>query len=270
MSWLSVIKGDAPLVVSIPHAGTEIPATMEQRFVSPFLARVDTDWHVDELYDFAVTLGATVVSTAISRSVIDMNRDPNGASLYPGQATTGLCPDTTFDGLPLYREGKRLEDDEIEERRGRYFLPYHAALAGELQRLSRDHERVVLYDAHSIRSHVPRLFEGELPVFNIGTNAGRSCDGELSGAVQAICAASGEPTVANGRFKGGYITRVFGRPEVGVHAIQMEMAMRGYLREPAMVREDNWPPPFDLEFAGPARATLRRVLKACLEFARDT
>ncbi len=269
MNWLRIIKGDAPLVVSIPHAGTDIPAHMESRFVSPFLARVDTDWHVDDLYDFAISLGATVISTAISRSVIDVNRDPSGASLYPGQATTGLCPETTFDGKPLYREGKRLEEDEIDERRGRYHAPYHAALAGEVQRLRLSHERIVVYDAHAIRSHVPRLFEGELPVFNIGTNSGQSCDPVLSAAVQAICAGSGQPTIANGRFKGGYITRSSGKPALGVHAIQMELAMRAYLREPAIVREDNWPPKFDLDVAAPARATLRRVLNACLDFARD-
>ncbi len=269
MNWLKVIRGDAPLIVSIPHAGTDIPAHMESRLTSPFLARVDTDWHVDELYDFAISMGATVVSTTISRSVIDVNRDPSGASLYPGMATTGLCPETTFEGKPLYREGKKLEDDEVDERRGRYFTPYHLTLADEARRLQRSHERVVVYDAHSIRSHVPRLFEGELPVFNIGTNTGRSCDQELSAAVQAICAGSGEPTVSNGRFKGGYITRSMGRPAMGVHAIQMELAMRAYLREPAIVREDNWPPEFDLEFAAPTRATLRRVLSACLEFARE-
>ena len=269
MSWLRVIKGEAPLIVSIPHAGTEIPAHLEARFASPLVARLDTDWHVDELYDFAISMGATVISTAISRSVIDVNRDPSGASLYPGQVTTGLCPIETFDGRPLYRDGKQPEPDEIEERRGRYFVPYHAAIAEAAHRLKRDHERVVVYDAHSIRSHVPRLFEGELPVFNIGTNTGRSCDQELSAAAQAICAASGLPTVANGRFKGGYITRSHGRPELGVHAIQMELAMRAYLREPAVVREDNWPPPFDLEFAGPVRATLRRVLNACITFAKE-
>lgn len=269
MNWLTLVKGEAPLIVSIPHAGTEIPSHMETRLVSPFLARMDTDWHVDELYDFAISLGATVISTAISRTVIDMNRDPSGVSLYPGQATTGLCPATTFDGKPLYREGKRLEEEEIEERRGRYFTPYHAVLVDQIQRLKREHKNVVVYDAHSIRSHVPHLFEGELPVFNIGTNSGKSCAAELSAAVQAIAAASGLPTVANGRFKGGYITRSSGRPENGVHAIQMELAMRAYLREPTVIREDNWPPPFDLEFAGPARAVLRRILNACIDFARD-
>lgn len=269
MSWLTVTRGEMPLIVSIPHAGTEIPAHMESRFISPALARVDTDWHVDELYDFAVTLGATVISTSIARTVIDVNRDPSGASLYPGQATTGLCPDVTFDGKPLYREGKMLDEDEIDERRGRYFLPYHAALTDEIQRLRREHDKLVVYDAHAIRSRVPRLFDGELPVFNIGTNSGRSCDQELSAAVQMICAGSGHPTVANGRFTGGYITRSVGRPSLGIHAIQMELAMRAYLREPLIVREDNWPPAFDLEFAGPARTTLRRVLTACLDFARD-
>lgn len=269
MNWLTLVKGDAPLIVSIPHAGTEIPSHMEAHLVSPFLARVDTDWHVDELYDFATSLGATIISTAISRSVIDVNRDPSGVSLYPGQPATGLCPDTTFDGKPLYREGKRLEEDDIDDRRGRYFMPYHATLIDQIQRLKREHDSIVVYDAHAIRSHIPRLFDGELPVFNIGTNGGKSCDQDLSAAVQAIAAASGQPTVANARFKGGYITRSTGRPENGVHAIQMEIAMRAYLREPAIVREDNWPPVFDLEIAGTTRATLRRILNACIDFARD-
>lgn len=267
--FITVTRGEAPLIVSIPHAGTQIPGSVELRLQSPWRARMDADWHVPELYSFAAELGATIVSTAISRTVIDVNRDPSGASLYPGQATTGLCPETTFDGEELYREGRGPAEEDVEKRRGRYFVPYHAALQDELRRLKRLHDTVVLYDAHAIRSRIARLFEGELPVFNIGTNGGRSCDQELSAAVQMICVASGLPTVANGRFKGGYITRHYGRPDNGVHAIQMELAMRAYLTEPAVPDETNWPVPLDEAIAAPARATLKRVLGACLTFARE-
>ena len=267
--WLTVTRGEAPLIVSIPHAGTDIPPDIEARLISPDLARTDTDWHIPALYEFAAAMGATVIRTAISRTVIDVNRDPSGAPLYPGQATTALCPLTTFDGKPLYREGAAPHQDEIDERRGRYFLPYHAAIVSEIGRLKRTHHAVVLYDAHAIRSHIPALFPGELPVFNIGTNGGRSCAQELSAAAQAICAGSGEPTVANGRFKGGYITRLYGRPDGGVHALQMELAFRGFLKEPAVLRDYNWPPVFDAELAAKTQAVLKRVLGACLTFAED-
>ena len=267
--WLTIHRGEAPLVVSIPHAGTEIPREIESRMISPWRARLDTDWHVPVLYDFVKAMDATVVMTSISRSVIDVNRDPSGASLYPGQATTGLCPVTTFDGEELYLSAKGPGPDEIDERRGRWFVPYHGAVVTEIARLQRTHETVVLYDAHSIRSQVPRLFEGTLPVFNIGTNGGRSCEQELSAAAQAICIGSGQPVVANGRFKGGYITRQYGRPDRGVHAIQMELAMRSYMREPHVPDEDNWPTAFDAELAAPTQATLKRVLNACITFARE-
>lgn len=270
MSWLTIQRGDAPLIVSIPHAGTDIPSHLETRFVSRWQARVDTDWHVPLVYDFAHEMGATVISTSISRSVIDVNRDPSGASLYPGQATTALCPATTFDGDALYREGKSPEDEEIEDRRGRYFSPYHGAIVDEIARLKRAHRSVVLYDAHSIRSHVPHLFAGELPLFNIGTNGGRSCSELLSAAVQAIAAGSGQPTVANGRFKGGYITRSHGQPDRNVHAIQMELAMRGYVREPGSLDDTTWPPDYDEAIAAPTKAVLKRVLQACIDFARDS
>ncbi|MDP9422067.1 MAG: N-formylglutamate deformylase, partial [Pseudomonadota bacterium] len=236
------------------------------RFVSPWLARRDTDWWVDRLYDFASDLGATIVRTRVSRSVIDVNRDPSGQSLYPGQATTELCPTTTFDGDPLYpADGPDAE--EIEKRREQWFAPYHAALAAELTRLRERHELVVLYDAHSIRSRIPRLFEGELPQFNIGTNGGASCDRRLADAVEAICAATGLGHVRDGRFRGGWTTRSYGRPGEGVHAIQMELACRGYMAEPDRIDETSWPPPYEREAAQPMRAALTRILQACIAFA---
>ena len=299
--WLTVHRGDAPLVLAFPHTGTEIPAEIEGRFVSPALARKDADWWVDRLYAFAADMGATLVRTAISRSVIDVNRDPSGASLYPGQATTGLCPTETFDGEPLYRPGEEPDAAEIKARKLRWFAPYHDALSAELDRLHSAHGRVVLYDCHSIRSVIPRLFDGELPHFNIGTYNGTTCAPELEERVAAACGTHpGEgrgpvgkaeetehsanqlqpsrldpglrrggadewTSVVNGRFKGGWTTRHYGRPAEGTHAIQMELACRGYLDEPIGRDPHPWPVPFDPEYARPMIAILTRVIQACLE-----
>lgn len=269
--WLTVRRGESPLLLSMPHAGTEIPAALEPRFVSPWLARKDADWWIERLYDFAADLDASVVRTSISRSVIDVNRDPSGASLYPGQATTGLCPSETFDGEPLYRDGAAPGAPEIAERRAAYFDPYHAAVASEIARLRAKHRHVVLYDCHSIRSAIPRLFEGTLPTFNIGTNSGASCDPALAGVVAAHCAASGMGHVVDGRFKGGYITRAYGNPDNGVHAVQMELACRSYLPEPSGSPDStNWPPAYDPTYAAPVRATLREILAACSRFSKGT
>ena len=256
-------RGTAPLIVAMPHTGTEL-AGLDGHFVSPWLARRDADWHIDQLYAFAADLGATIVRTTISRSVIDANRDPSGASLYPGQATTELCPTTTFDGEPLYARAVP-DEAEIARRREAYFDPYHATLAAEIARLRAAHPRIVLYDAHSIRSHIPRLFDGELPQFNIGTNNDVTCDPALTAAVSAACTAD---QVVNGRFKGGWTTRHYGQPAEGVHAIQMELAIRGYAPEPAAPDAHNWPPAFDPAFAAPLSATLRNVINACLDFAQ--
>lgn len=263
--WLTIVEGEAPLVLAFPHVGTGLADVAEQ-FGSPWLARRDADWWVDELYAFAAGLGATLVGTRISRSVIDVNRDPSGASLYPGQATTELCPTTTFDGEPLY-VGATPDDAEIARRRALWFDPYHAALQAQIDRLRARHPRVVLYDAHSIRSHVPRLFDGELPQFNIGTNGGRTCDPALAAAVEAICEASGESYVLDGRFRGGWTTRHYGQPENGIHAIQMELSIRGYMDEPETPTEANWPTPFDAARAAPITRTLSQIMKAAHAFA---
>ena len=265
--WLSVARGDAPVIVSLPHTGLDL-APIEPRLISPWRARKDADWWIEKLYDFACGLGATMVRTAMSRTVIDVNRDPSGASLYPGQATTELCPLTTFDGEPLYRDGQAPTTAEIAARRELWFDPYHAALKSEIARLRARHGRLVLYDCHSIRSRIPRLFDGELPVFNLGTNGGRSADPALSRAVERLMAASGETFVVNGRFKGGWITRTYGAPANGVHALQMELACRSYMNEPAEVGSDNWPTLYDPAFAEATRATLAAILTAALAWAR--
>ena len=265
--WLEIHRGDAPLVVSFPHTGTELPTFVAARLISPWLARKDADWWIEKLYDFAPSLGVTTIRTTMSRTVIDVNRDPSGASLYPGQATTGLCPTSTFDGEPLYRTDEPDEAD-IERRRALYFEPYHAAVQAELDRLRKVHGKVVLYEAHSIRSAIPRLFDDLLPNFNIGTNSGASCASELTAAVEAACDATEFSRVTNGRFKGGWTTRHYGRPETGVHAIQMELACRGYMDEPpGLLTSKIWPTPYDDARAASMRAALTNVLQACLEFA---
>jgi len=264
--WLAIRRGEAPLVLTVPHAGTWLPDELAGRFTSLWQARKDADWYVDRLYRFAQELDATVIATPVSRSVIDVNRDPGGASLYPGQATTGLCPLTDFDGTALYVEGQEPDGEEIARRRSIWFDPYHSAVESELARLRERHARVVLYDAHSIRSHVPRLFEGALPLFNIGTNGGASCDPALAEAVVGPCAASGETWVLDGRFRGGWTTRHYGRPTEGIHAVQMELAMRGYLAEPDAFAPDCWPAPYDPAGAEALRPTLCAVLQSCLNW----
>ncbi len=266
MEPFALHRGDAPLIVAFPHVGTDL-ADVAPALRSDWLARRDADWWVDDLYAFARDLGATTIAARVSRSVIDLNRDPSGASLYPGQATTELCPTTTFDGEPLYKE-EAPDEAEIARRRALWFDPYHSALRSEIERLRSIHGKVVLYDAHSIRSHVPRLFDGELPQFNLGTNLGQTCDPALTEAVLEVCKTSGFSHVLDGRFRGGWTTRHYGRPESGVHAIQMELAIRGYMDEPELAHEGNWPPAFSSERAAALTLILQDVLKAALAFAR--
>lgn len=264
MDWLHVERRDTPLVLAFPHGGTEIPAELEAQFRSRWWAIRDADWHIRPLYEGLAD--ATVIWTDISRSVVDCNRDPSGASLYPGQATTGLCPTETFDGEPLYRDG---EAPDIALRRETWFGPYHAAIEAEIARLRAKHERLVLYDCHSIRSRIPRLFEGALPELNIGTDDGVTCAPGLEAAV--VAAAGCRSHVLNGRFRGGWTTRHYGRPTQGVHAIQMEIAMRAYLNEPeGEPDESNWPPRFSAQRAAAVRSDLARILSAALDFAKGS
>jgi len=262
MNWLHVEHRDTPLILAYPHGGALIPERLTDGFRSTWLANRDADWHIRRLYDGLAE--ATLIWTDVSRSVIDCNRDPSGASLYPGQTTTGLCPTETFDGEPLFAEG---ETPEVDVRRAAYFTPYHAAIEREIARLRALHPRVVVYDCHSIRSSIPRLFHGELPELNIGTDNGATCDASLSDAVVKAC---GERShVLNGRFRGGWTTRHYGRPTEGVHAIQMEIAMRSYLDEPEDAPdENNWPPAWDAHRAAPLRADLARILAAVTAFAK--
>jgi N-formylglutamate deformylase len=233
-------RGTRPLFVSVPHAGTYIPDDLAARLTGPARALPDTDWHVDRLYAFARALGASMLVATHSRYVIDLNRPPDDHSLYPGRDTTGLCPIDTFDRAPLYRDAPP-SPAEIAMRIAAIHQPYHHALATELARLRARHATVVLWDAHSIRSVVPRFFDGVLPDFNLGTVDGTSAAPALVASLAAIAGrAAGFTAVVDGRFKGGYITRRYGEPAGGVHAVQLELSEATYMDEspPFRFRED--------------------------------
>lgn len=228
-----LVKGHAPLLISIPHLGRRIPARIAGDFTRIAHVVSNTDWHLDRLYGFAAELGASILGAETSRYAIDFNRPPGGESLYPGQTTTGLCPTETFQGEPLYPAGGEPSAEEIARRLDDYWRPYHAALQAELARLHGMHRHVLLWEAHSICSVLPRLFEGKLPDLNFGTNDAKACDPELLAAVLSDMGTHGTgfTHVVNGRFKGGYITRNYGRPEEGTHAIQLEMCQSTYMDE---------------------------------------
>ncbi len=253
--------GRIPLLVSMPHVGTHIPADIAAVLTDEALAVPDTDWHVDRLYDFLDDLGASVIAATHSRYVVDLNRAPDGADLYPGRHTTELCPTTGFFRQPLYRDGRLPDDAEIARRVDAYWQPYHTALAAELERLRSLHGLALLWDAHSIASEVPRFFEGRLPDLNLGTNGGASCDPALAARVMTVAeAAQGYSAVLDGRFKGGYITRHYGRPDDGIHALQLELSQRTYMEEGA-------PFTFREELADQVRPVLRAMLEAAVAWA---
>jgi formiminoglutamase len=257
-----VEEGDSPVVLAIPHGGTWLPDAVRGRLNARGRALADTDWHLDRLYG-GLLPGATLVRASFHRYLIDANRDPAGASLYPGQNTTGLCPDIDFDGQPIWRPGQEAGPDEVAERRETWHAVYHAALAEQLGRVQARHGVAVLYDCHSIRSQIPFLFPGTLPVFNIGTNDGVTCAPEVTAAVEGPCRTSGLATVLNGRFRGGWTTRHYGRPAEGLHAIQMELAQRAYLGAEAV------PWSYDDTGAAKARAVLGPVLAGLDRLARS-
>lgn len=253
-------RGQAPLLVSIPHMGTEIPADLRGGYVERALAVEDTDWHLATLYAFAAELGASVLQPRYSRYVIDLNRPPDDTPMYPGASNTELCPTRFFSGDALHA-GNGPDRQEQERRRATYWQPYHDALAGELERLRAEHGFVLLWDAHSIRSEIPWLFEGVLPDLNIGTAGGTSADAAIAEAV--VGAAGRHPRyshVLNGRFKGGYITRRYGAPARGVHAVQLEMVQKVYMREE---------PPFDYQpaLASTVQPVLRDMVQSALQAA---
>lgn len=251
---VALTEGTLPLLVSFPHAGTEIPDELAARMTPEALQRADVDWHLPQLYDFVRAMGASTIAARYARHVIDLNRPPEDTSLYPGQDVTGLLPLDTFRKQPLYRDAMAPDADEAARRTEAYWRPYHEALGAELERLRTLHGQVVLWEAHSIASRIPRFFDGKLPDLNLGTVDGASCAPAVQAAVEAAMAAqSGFSFVSNGRFKGGHITRHYGRPAGGVHALQMEICQSTYMDETA-------PFAFREDLAAQVRPLLRQML----------
>ncbi|MFD1910651.1 N-formylglutamate deformylase [Halodurantibacterium flavum] len=249
-----VAEGSGPVILSFPHVGTRLPGAVAARLNPEGLILRDTDWHLEQLYD-GLLPGVTTVTATWSRYAIDLNRDPSGQSLYPGQTTTGLIPLTTFDNVPIWQTGCEPGPAEIATALEQIHRPYHAALAAEIARVRAVHGVAILYDCHSIRSEIPWLFDGVLPDFNIGTNGGESCAPGIEADIARICAAApGYRSVVNGRFRGGWTTRHYGRPEQGIHAVQMELAQASHLQAET--------PPFALcpEKAARLRETLGGIL----------
>jgi len=252
--------GRIPLLVSMPHVGTELSKGLAQRLTADARSLPDTDWHLPRLYDFLTGIGASILAARFSRFVIDLNRPPDDAPLYKA-ATTGLCPDVLFDGRPVYRDGQAPDAAERQARLDAFWCPYHAKIEAELARMRQTFGLAVLFDAHSIRSIIPRLFEGRLPDFNIGTAEGASADVELEQRLDEIARSAHPYThVLNGRFKGGYITRHYGRPSHGWHAVQLELAQTTYMDEEAPFR-------FREDKASQVRPHLRRFVEALADFA---
>lgn len=261
MSVVEIRQGTSPVILGFPHTGTHVPEDIRARLNDNGRILADTDWHIHRLYDGLIE-NATIVRATFHRYVIDANRDPSGASLYPGQNTTGLIPETDFDGKPIWKEGEEPREADIAARLEQFHAPYHAALVAEIERVKAIHGVAILYDCHSIRSHIPFLFEGRLPDFNVGTDMGRTCHPDIETVVvDVVRAAKGYTSVLNGRFKGGWTTRHYGRPETGVHAIQMELAQSTHLATET--------PPFDYApgKADRLRQHLGTILKRLEEIA---
>jgi formiminoglutamase len=262
MNVFDVTRGGSPIVLAQPHGGTFVPDDLQGRLNAVGRGLADTDWHITQLYE-GLLENATVVRSNIHRYVIDANRDPAGASLYPGQNTTSLCPLTDFDGRDIWLKNQAPSPDEIEARRAMFHTPYHKAIKDELARVTAKHGVAILYDCHSIRSEIAFLFDNVLPVFSVGTNSGTSCASTVEQTVHAHCiAATPYDTVLNGRFKGGWTTRHYGQPEKGVHAIQMEIAQRAYMSETP-------PWPYLAARAKALRPVLGGILKSLDELARS-
>ncbi|OYU45799.1 MAG: N-formylglutamate deformylase [Burkholderiales bacterium PBB4] len=251
-------QGRVPLLVSMPHIGTHIPLDLQAGFVPQALQVEDTDWHLDQLYNFLGDSGASVRRPSTSRYVIDLNRPPDDAPMYPGASNTELCPTRFFNGTPLYQAGAEPTAEERERRRATYWQPYHDALRNELDRLKAEHGYALLWDAHSIRSEIPWLFEGRLPGLSIGTASGASANAAITEAVMQACARHPHvSSVANGRFKGGYITRHYGQPAQNIHAIQLEMCQSLYMQEVA-------PFTYDLAKAAQIQPVLKEMVCSAL------
>lgn len=258
MEIYALHRGTTPLFVSLPHDGTHIPDDLAARMTPAARRAPDTDWHVSRLYEFARGLGASIIVPRHSRYVVDLNRPPDDTSLYPGQNTTGLCPIVQFSADPVYLPGQEPSHDEVVARVDRYWRPYHDALQAEIARIRSMRGHVVLWEGHSIRSVVPFLFDGRLPDLNLGTSSGASCSPALQRKLITVFEAQRDYSfIANGRFKGGYITRQYGAPASGIDAVQLELAQCNYMDEDSFA--------YNEAGAGRLQVVLRELLQQCLD-----
>ncbi len=224
-------EGSTPLLISIPHDGRLLAPGQAERMSDDGRALPDTDWHVRELYAFAAGLGASIIAANYSRYVVDLNRPSSDEALYENALATGVCPHRTFAGKSIYRDGEAPQDAEKRTRIANYWQPYHDKISSTLEDIRERFDFALLWDAHSIAREVPLLFKGILPDLNIGTDDDRSCAPHITAAVASVAEASPYSSVTNGRFRGGYITRHYGRPGSGIHAMQLELTQCNYMDE---------------------------------------
>ncbi|QBY04279.1 N-formylglutamate deformylase [Thalassotalea sp. HSM 43] len=256
----TLIEGSLPLLISMPHNGTEIPEDIKAVMTDVAGKVEDTDWYLDRLYDFAKAMGAYILMPKYNRYVIDLNRDPSGVSLYPGADTTELCPTSSFKSESLYLAGKKPDQQEIDRRVDLYWQPYHQAISDTLAQIKQRFGKAVMLEAHSIASVVPRFFDGQLPDFNFGNNSGESCAAEMLHAIEQLDFAP-YSQVSNGRFKGGYITRAYAKPDANIHTLQLELSQRTYLDEDTL--------DYDQQKADAVKPKLHNLVKQLIEFAQQ-
>lgn len=260
MDLFKFTPGTTPLLIDVPHAGTHIPDKLKARMTAVADELPDTDWHIDKLYDFAPGMGASMLVATHSRFVIDLNRAPDNASLYPGQDVEGLLPLGTGRRDSVYKTGEEPDADEVAERCDTYWRPYHKRLKEALEEIKAKHGYALLWDAHSIKSRLPRYFNGKLWDLNIGTNHSKSCSPELEDRLKQVAVGlAGYTHIMNGRFVGGYITRHYGDPANGVHAVQLEQSWATYMNEEPPYAYNN-------DLARRVRPVIQRFLRTMLNF----
>lgn len=223
-----------PILLSVPHCGTFIPETIRNEYDDELITEMDdTDFFVDRLYDFAPSIGATLLAANISRWVIDLNRSPEDKPLYTdGRVITGLCPIIDFFGRPLYRDRRTaVSRKDVRQRLDEWYLPYHRELAKLRDGLLHEHGAVIIWECHSIRRSVPTIYPEDFPDLILGDAGGKSASARLSDSAMRLLGSDKYVLAHNQPFQGGYITRQYGDPIANCHALQLEMTKVNYLQD---------------------------------------
>ncbi len=235
--WQKARGASLPILVSVPHSGTEFPEDLEKFFKEKFRKDPeDTDWLVHKVYDFLPSLGIPVLHAKYSRYVVDLNRDPDDVALYnDDRFITGLFPTHSFTKEALYKD-KSTQEEALSEfdrkwRMDRFYWPYYRAIQSHLTEKRDQHKAALLFDAHSIARSVPSLSAEPFPDLVLGTQMGFTADKKLIDAALEVLERSPYKVSHNDPFRGGNITRNHGNPEMGFHAMQLEMCQDLYLAE---------------------------------------